>query len=170
MWVGDEIDYLPVSREGAVRRSVKTTAWLGSPPDGGTQRNHDTAPLTPTPLAPTIDSCRLACIPLWKRPPTFRQLRILSDSERRDVVNTVAHNPQAGVSLGGGIRKLRIRRGGRGKSSGARVVFLFAGESVPVFLLTVFAKNEKTDLRTRESAALAATARTIVTYYRGRRT
>ena len=51
----------------------------------------------------------------------------------------VAENPELGVSLGGGIRKMRIARLGRGKSSGACVVFLFSGEDIPVFLLTVFA-------------------------------
>ena len=58
---------------------------------------------------------------------------LLSDSERSEVVNAVAENPETGVALGGGVRKMRIARPGRGKSSGARVVFLFSGEDIPIF-------------------------------------
>ena len=66
------------------------------------------------------------------------------------------------MSLGGGIRKMRIARQGRGKSGGARVVFLFSGEDMPVFLLTVFAKNEKANLSAGERAALIAAAKQII--------
>ncbi len=91
---------------------------------------------------------------------------VLSDTERADIVSMVAENPEAGVSLGGGIRKVRFALLGRGKRGGARVVFLFSGEDVPVFLLTVFAKNEKTDLNARERAALIAAAKQMVEQYR----
>ena len=36
------------------------------------------------------------------------------------------------------------------------MVFLFSGEDIPVFLLTVFAKNEKANLSSGERAALIA--------------
>ncbi len=49
---------------------------------------------------------------------------------------------------------------------GARVVFLFSGEDMPVFLLTVFAKNEKTDLSARERTSLIAAAQQMVEDYR----
>ena len=55
---------------------------------------------------------------------------------------------------------------GRGKSVGARVVFLFAGEDIPVFLLTVFAKNEKANLSNRDLTALIATAKELAADYR----
>ena len=66
---------------------------------------------------------------------------VLTDDLRAKVVSMVAENPDAGVPLGGGVRKVRIARPGGGKSGGARVVFLSAGEDMPVFLLTVFAKT-----------------------------
>ena len=94
---------------------------------------------------------------------------VLSNAERADVINIVAETPRAGVALGGGIGKMRIARPGRGKSSGARVVFLFAGEDVPVFLLTVFGKNEKASLSTRERTALISTSKQIVENYRKRK-
>ncbi len=91
---------------------------------------------------------------------------ILSDAERVEFVNMVAENPEVGVPLGGGIRKVRIARPGRGKSSGARVVFLSSGEDMPVFLLTVFAKNQKTNLSARERVALIRAAKQMVEGYR----
>lgn len=77
----------------------------------------------------------------------------------------VARTPKAGVALGGGIRKMRIARPGRGKSGGVRVVYLFAGEDIPVFLLTVFAKNEKANLDSRERTALISAAKQMVAEY-----
>lgn len=91
---------------------------------------------------------------------------VLSDAERVEVINTVAKNPEAGVALGGGIRKIRIPRQGRGKSGGGRVVFLFAGEDIPVFLLTVFAKNEKANLNPKERATLIKAAKQMAEDYR----
>ena len=94
---------------------------------------------------------------------------VLSNAERADVISIAAGTPRAGVALGGGIRKMRIARPGRGKSSGARVVFLFAGDDVPVFLLTVFAKNEKANLGTRERTALISAAKQMLEDYRKRK-
>ena len=94
---------------------------------------------------------------------------VLSTAERADVISIVAETPRAGVALGGGIRKMRIAHPGRGKSSGARVVFLFAGEDVPVFLLTVFAKNEKASLGTRERTVMVSAAKQMAEDYRKRK-
>ena len=91
---------------------------------------------------------------------------VLSDALRADVINMVAGNPRAGVALGGGVRKARIALPGRGKRGGARVVFLFAGEDIPVFLLTVFAKNEKTDLSVEERTVLIRAAKELAADYR----
>lgn len=91
---------------------------------------------------------------------------VLSETERVELVTMVAGNPEVGVSLGGGIRKVRIALPGRGKRGGARVLFLFSGEDIPVFLLTVFAKNEKADLNARERTTLIAFAKKMVEEYR----
>ncbi len=48
------------------------------------------------------------------------------------------------MSFGGGMRKVRFTRSGGGKSSGYRVIYVFAPEvDMPVFPITVFAENEK---------------------------
>lgn len=45
------------------------------------------------------------------------------------------------------------------------MIYLFALETLPIFLLTVFAKNEKDNLSAKELAALIALAdRVIATY------
>jgi len=61
------------------------------------------------------------------------------------VIDRVASDPECGVLIRGtgGIRKVRFAFGGRGKSGGARVIYFLAGEQLPIFLPTVFAKNEK---------------------------
>lgn len=86
----------------------------------------------------------------------------MSDAERMELIDAVAANPLLGVSLGGRLRKWRVARPGTGKSGGYRVVHFFApaGEG-PVFLLTVFAKNEKANLSAREVADLTELARRI---------
>jgi hypothetical protein len=61
----------------------------------------------------------------------------------------------------GGVRKVRVALPGRGKSGGARVIYYFHSERLPVFALTLFAKNEKADLTAAERNAMAKVVRTI---------
>lgn len=51
-----------------------------------------------------------------------RAKAIMSDQEREAVIDFIAANPEAGVSLGGGLRKVRIPSEGRGKRGGFRTV------------------------------------------------
>lgn len=81
----------------------------------------------------------------------------MTEEERAAVVTLIAQNPQAGEIMPGcgGARKLRVAKPGRGKSGGYRVITYYAGTGVPVFLLTVFGKNEKASLTRDERNALA---------------
>lgn len=94
---------------------------------------------------------------------------VLTDEVRAWIVSVVAENPTVGVALGGGVRKIRVPLPGRGKRGGARVVFLFAGEDIPVFLLTVFAKNERANLSAAERTKLIAAAKELAEDYRRNR-
>jgi putative transcriptional regulator len=70
----------------------------------------------------------------------------------------LATDPECGeVVVGtGGIRKARIRRGNRGKSAGARVVYYFHGDQgLPIYILAIFTKTEKDNLSPDEKNALA---------------
>jgi hypothetical protein len=44
------------------------------------------------------------------------------------------------------VRKLRWGLEGRGKRGGARVIYFHHDAGMPLFALTAFAKNERTDL------------------------
>jgi hypothetical protein len=60
---------------------------------------------------------------------------------------------------------LHAREGG--KSGGARVVYIWHNERFPVFLITVFPKNEKENLSMAERNALKKRADSIFEIYRG---
>ena len=81
----------------------------------------------------------------------------MSEEEREALVAIVANNPTAGDLMQGtgGCRKLRFRKPGTGKSGGYRVVTYFGGDDIPLFLLTVFGKNERANLSQAERNALA---------------
>lgn len=74
--------------------------------------------------------------------------RIMDDDERGLLVDYLARNPLAGdlIPGTGGVRKLRWSLTGRGKRGGARVVYFYHGDAMPIFALTAYAKNERTDL------------------------
>lgn len=98
-----------------------------------------------------------------------RAKAIMTDDEREALVNYIAAKPEAGIALGGGLRKVRIPREGSGKSGGYRTVYVFGGTHMPIYLVTVFAKNEKGNLTKTEQAAAVALARTLVATYGGQR-
>lgn len=86
-----------------------------------------------------------------------RAQALLSDFERQGIINYLAEHPQSGAIMQGtgGIRKLRWASGAKGKSSGVRVIYYFHNASIPLFLLTVFGKNEKANLTKAERNELA---------------
>ena len=97
-----------------------------------------------------------------------RAKAIMSDEERMGIVTYLASNPEAGVQLGGGLRKVRIPRAGGGKSGGYRTLYVFGGELMPLILLSVFAKNEKDNLSKPELAELTALSKALLEHYGGR--
>ena len=94
-----------------------------------------------------------------------RAKAIMSEQEREAAINFIAANPNDGVSLGGGLRKIRIPREGGGKSGGFRTLYVFGGNHMPIFLITVFAKNEKANLSKAEQAAAVEMSKTLVAKY-----
>ena len=83
--------------------------------------------------------------------------KLLSATERHDIVSYLAAHPKSGdlIEGTGGIRKLRWGRGGRGKSGGVRVIFYYHSDRMPLYLLTLFAKNEQDNLSKAERNELA---------------
>ncbi len=102
--------------------------------------------------------------------PTYLAIagKLFSEDERADIVALVAADPECGdlIRGTGGFRKVRVARGGMGKSGGARVVYIWRNEKFPVFLITVFPKNQKQDLSMAERNQLRKRADTIFGAYR----
>src|SRR2546430_14301162 len=73
---------------------------------------------------------------------------LLTDQERRELVDFLAGNPIAGDLMQGtgGARKLRWAAKGRGKSGGARAITFYGGPEMPLFLVTVFVKGGRANL------------------------
>lgn len=80
----------------------------------------------------------------------------MAEAEIDAAIDFVALNPRGGVLLAGsgGVRKARLAGRGKGKSGGYRIVWWFGGGDIPVFLLTVFGKDEKDNLSQAERNAL----------------
>ena len=97
-----------------------------------------------------------------------RAEKLLSETERRGVVDYLAEHPRAGDVMEGtgGIRKLRWGRGGRGKSGGVRVIYYFFDEEMPLYLLTLFAKNEQENLSKAERNELGKLVDVLVGVWR----
>lgn len=90
---------------------------------------------------------------------------VLNEQDRQDVVDMIAADPTCGMLMQGtgGVRKVRVALSGRGKSGGARVIYFFHNDAIPVYLLAVFAKNEKDNLTKAERNALKTMTQGIVT-------
>lgn len=93
--------------------------------------------------------------------------RLFSSEERSAIIDRIAADPTCGVVIpgSGGVRKVRFGFGARGKSGGARIIYFFSGESLPVFVLAAFAKNEKANLSMAERNALAKLVANMIDGY-----
>ena len=81
----------------------------------------------------------------------------MSAADVHTVIDLLAADPLCGdlIRGTGGVRKVRIAVKGKGKSGGVRVVYYFYNETMPVFLITVFAKKEKDNLTKAQRNTLA---------------
>ena len=86
-----------------------------------------------------------------------RSEKLMSVPERLEIVNYLAAHPKAGELMEGtgGVRKLRWGRGAQGKSGGVRVIYYVHSELMPLYLLTLFAKNERANISKAERNELA---------------
>ena len=78
--------------------------------------------------------------------------KILSKDEKDDLLYYLSSSPRAGnlIQGTGGIRELRWASKGKGKSGGSRVIYFYYNETIPLFILTLFSKNEKVNLSKTE--------------------
>lgn len=92
----------------------------------------------------------------------------MSEHERSRIVDFIAAHPDAGdeISGTGGARKLRFAREGQGKSGGYRIITFYSGSDIPVFLITMFAKNEKANISQADKNAIKQGLAMLTAAYR----
>jgi hypothetical protein len=95
---------------------------------------------------------------LFIETPTFTRLisSLLEDDDYSKLQEELVKRPDAGdlVKDGGGIRKLRWKRAGTGKSGGIRVIYYWITEDEQILLLVAYPKSAKDNLTDTETAIL----------------
>lgn len=77
-----------------------------------------------------------------------KSAKLLSEAELYVAENEIISSPEKWpvVSGTGGIRKARASRGNSGKSGGVRIMYYFWLDEGSVYMLDIYAKNEKENL------------------------
>ena len=99
------------------------------------------------------------------------RLRALVDEETyRAFQNELLREPEKGdlIKGAGGTRKARMRLPGRGKSGGARVIYLYLENHAVLYLLTLYTKKEQADLTPDQKKAVCGVVEEIKRAYRVR--
>jgi hypothetical protein len=88
----------------------------------------------------------------------FEKLRekYFNDESYRDLQTFLVLQPLSGdvIQGTGGLRKLRWSANGKGKRGGVRTIYLYLTEKSHIHFLTVYAKNEVSDLTPDEKKIL----------------
>jgi hypothetical protein len=73
---------------------------------------------------------------------------LVSDDDYAKFQRELAESPEKGDLMAGcgGVRKVRIAAKGRGKSGGARVIYLYLRHRDVIYLLYLFTKNDAANL------------------------
>lgn len=81
----------------------------------------------------------------------------LSKEEQKEVIDYLSVYPEIGVLIQGtgGLRKIRWATSGQGKSGSVRVIYYYHNQVRPLYLITMFKKNEKQNLSKAEKNKLA---------------
>lgn len=88
---------------------------------------------------------------------TRQIIGLLSDEEYSEFQTRIAANPEFGALIkgGGGIRKIRVAAGSRGKSGGARIIYFWAVRKDVILLLYAYSKNATADLTPKQVSQLS---------------
>ena len=97
-----------------------------------------------------------------------RAQKTFTKEEFDELLYFLSNNPKSGYLIrgSGGIRKLRWGAKGKGKSGGSRIIYFHHNEDIPLFLLTLFTKNEKINLSNSEKSNLAKITKTLIENYK----
>ncbi len=88
---------------------------------------------------------------------TKNVVSLLSEENYFAFQNYLQENYNLGnvIQGGGGLRKIRWRVKGKGKSGGVRIIYYFASEKGYIYLLGIYGKSKKTDLKKDQLKKLA---------------
>jgi hypothetical protein len=96
---------------------------------------------------------------------TFTRLitGLVADEDYAKFQHELAESPDKGDLLvgGGGVRKVRLAVGGRGKSGGARVLYLYLQHRGVIYLLYLFTKGDAANLSAEGKKAMRELAQEI---------
>ena len=97
--------------------------------------------------------------------------KLFDEDQKRELIDFLAASTEAGGEIHGtgGVCKVRFAASGRGKRGGARVIYYYLDETIPVYALLVYAKNVKTDMNPDEKHAVAALAAELKKAWKERR-
>jgi hypothetical protein len=101
--------------------------------------------------------------------PFIRQAaKLWTEEDRNAFVDFIAGNPDAGdvVPDTGGLRKVRWGRPGMGKRGGVRIIYFYHDDSMPLFLLLIYAKAERENWTWDEKRRASALTEDIKLTYR----
>ena len=81
--------------------------------------------------------------------------KLFNEDEKRELIDFLAENPVAGDEIPGTgeVRKLRFAASGRGKRGGARVIYYYLDETMPLYALLAYAKNVRNGMAPDEKSA-----------------
>lgn len=93
---------------------------------------------------------------------------ILSEEELDRLFEFLAMNPESGdvIPETGGVRKLRWKAQGKGKSKGLRICYYYHDLNMPLFVLAVYTKGEILRLSKREERQMTEFVRELKSQYR----
>ncbi|MFN8682342.1 MULTISPECIES: type II toxin-antitoxin system RelE/ParE family toxin [Paracoccus] len=97
--------------------------------------------------------------------------KLFNEDEKRELIEFLAENPMAGDEIPGtgGVRKLRFAASGRGKRGGARVIYYYLDETMPLYALLAYAKNARSDMTPDEKRTVAALATALKAAWKERK-
>ena len=94
--------------------------------------------------------------------------KIMKEDEIKEFIDHISLNPKTGdvIPDTGGIRKVRWKIKNKGKRGGARIIYFYYNENVPLFLLYAYAKNEETDLSSTKKKVMKNLVNEIINAYK----
>jgi hypothetical protein len=93
--------------------------------------------------------------------------KLITEDELSQIIGHVAFHPEGGdlIQGAGGIRKLRWDRPGMGKSGGLRVIYFFHDLNMPLYLLAVYPKSQKSNITDSEKAIMGKLTKELIRTY-----